>query len=492
MYAYWNRVSPAEARAITGVLSRQMHTRIAPGDGWKYNFSDKTVYYREEDLSRLTETDVVANILHEVGHAKYSDAPADLDYSGVQSNHKKQYKELVNIVEDFRIEDLVRDEYPHAREYLPDYSFKTRFILETTARQMGASEIPMLLKYFICLYSRIAGDYLEQSIPISAAERKTLRDLVDQTIDYAIDARYTENTHALNDILRLKIYPIIKHLFIHDAEDDADKMVGVMVRVAGHGSGDAEHENTDLFQDPSGKVRSALPETARVLKRLLSSRSFDKYAGKHRSGKLNQRRLYKFGAGDYRLFQKRQAAEIKKDAVALLVDVSGSMRFSRTIQPATDAAMLFAQALEKIGVDYILATFNDDYKVHKSLGQAGVGRRVGIFKDIHDRSLDSGSGSNNDGYAVMETANRLLAAENKKVLFVISDGEPAPSSNYVQYNLFREIEVAEKRGVSVVGFGVGDGTLSVTRYYDNHVVVKDISQLASIMGKTLAKSLGRK
>ncbi len=85
----------------------------------------------------------------------------------------------------------------------------------------------------------------------------------------------------------------------------------------------------------------------------------------------------------------------------------------------------------------------------------------------------------------MAVAKRLaMQRENRKILIVVSDGEPAcPSVQHgmLHGELMKTVKQVTDAGIEVLGIGVQ--TKSVERFYNeetgaSHVVVKDIDKLA--------------
>lgn len=101
---------------------KEKDVKIHPGKEWAFNLETKELVYQSEgsrSVSKLTEKEVVACMLHEISHAKFSKT---IDYptlSSIQStmkkpNHFKEFITLVNAYEDIRIERLFMERHPGA------------------------------------------------------------------------------------------------------------------------------------------------------------------------------------------------------------------------------------------------------------------------------------------------------------------------------------------------------------------------------------------
>src|SRR4030042_1275438 len=309
-------ITPYEAQQIASVLSGGLKVKIKEGNEWLYNYLDKTIYYRKEDLFSLRQLDVVANLLHEAGHAKYSTNPSKLkDGSKVpkeKENHRKGLKELLNMIEDFRIEDKLRMEYPYAKDYLPLYSFKTAFILNLLSQRFidFGEKVPRIIVYCHAIYAQLA------KVPFKIKDKQIIKK-VKLTTQSALKARKTKNTDEVLKIIVNEIYPHIKDLL------DEYKPLSSQPMVAFSSSSSS---SVPIYNDLYPSIKHLIKPTTNRFNRLLTDTKFDKLAGKFRTGKqLDKRRLYKFRLGETRLFQRKIEASTKDYVVSLVIDESGSM-----------------------------------------------------------------------------------------------------------------------------------------------------------------------
>ncbi|MEA3072739.1 MAG: cobaltochelatase CobT, partial [Alphaproteobacteria bacterium] len=212
-------------------------------------------------------------------------------------------------------------------------------------------------------------------------------------------------------------------------------------------------------------------------------------------------------------------------AVTLLVDCSGSMRYSK-LQLAAHAAYALSQTLERVGIAHEILGFTtnetkvDNHRMMEDIGkeQDALGRPFSrfspitmyVFKAFDERlnvvtrrrligaaGSSEGRGSpdyfphqvatraNVDGESVMLAALRLLKRrEQRKVMIVLSDGEPAAYGieHHLAEHLQKTVQVIEKMGVEAVGIEIRDE--SVKAFYKKAVVIEDIDTLpAAVMGE---------
>lgn len=476
-------VTPMEARVIANTLSGQLKVQIKNGRDWAYNFDNKTITYRQSDLWSLTETDVVANFLHEAGHAKYSIGPKQLTWGPpVEKKDEGKLTQIVNVIEDFRIEDTLRAYYPYAKDYLPLYSFKTAHELKVYSQAYfeGTGRQSRYIQYCSVIWSYLANQdiVLPDKEIMAAAEKTRLA---------AEKARLGKDTQEVADIIRKEIYVHIKK-FLDEFNSQVLRSVTIV-----YASGPPP---TPPWQDPYPLIRPLIIPTAAILSRFLTDMKFDKFSGTFRTGpKINVRRLYKSRLGETRLFMRRKAAKTKDYRFALVVDESGSMQGLK-IKHAVEAAMLFAYTLERLSIPYSLHGFNRRIYHYKDINLPLIKRyHETIFKKMHDDVNTPAAEYNNDGLAIHEVSLKMLAEKNykRRVMFVISDGAPAESSEGIAYRpLGNIVQRYEKQGIDIIGFGIGGGTEAVKDYYQTHVAVDKVEDLPKAIGRELKRKLAPK
>lgn len=185
---------------------------------------------------------------------------------------------------------------------------------------------------------------------------------------------------------------------------------------------------------------------------------------------------------DQKVFRKTIKGVEKKARLAVLIDLSGSMKGKKE-ENAKNAAYMLATACEKIKVPISIMGHTTDFD------------RVMLFHFVEfENYLDKKSkyklytkvsmASNRDGLAIFHSATDLVRHRHPNeqlVLLVISDGAPA-ATNYYGESAYKDIRnilnAFEKQyGVKTIGIGIGDDTESVSEIYQNHVLVPDVENL---------------
>jgi nitric oxide reductase activation protein len=205
--------------------------------------------------------------------------------------------------------------------------------------------------------------------------------------------------------------------------------------------------------------------------------------GGYRSGTLHRPALASTATGKAEVFARRFSEDGIDSAVAIMLDVSGSMfpaggvaiyddkrldmvrraggmksRIATAV--ATTAALLETTA--QAGADSMVLAFGSDSKILKRWGQPWK-KTIGTLRRLH------GEGDTND-YAAARFATEALMGHpaQRKILIAITDGEGN------QYQTRIQIEAARNLGIQVIGIGIeldasetyGPGTVNINSLGD--------------------------
>lgn len=239
------------------------------------------------------------------------------------------------------------------------------------------------------------------------------------------------------------------------------------------------------------------------LNRLLMSRKRSRWEGGKRNGVINPATLHMAvqGTSDKLYRHRREGARINT-AVSILVDLSGSMGGGK-IRKATETAVLLAETLNLTNIPFEILGFSGDHRHSREGSRFGFDRYGSLdmfyfklFSENLSQKVKRRIGSmtnlaqNYDGESVRFAANRLLRRpERKKVLFVLSDGEPC--ARYCKKSILsphlKQVcsELEKVKDFYLCAFGIE--TDAPKNFYKNHVVVNDLNELP----KTLMESLYR-
>lgn len=203
---------------------------------------------------------------------------------------------------------------------------------------------------------------------------------------------------------------------------------------------------------------------------------FESYG--HRRGEIDENSLYKIKMNDDRVMSMRDEINSKRISICLLVDESGSMGGSR-VRSARDVAITLAEGMRGVnGIDVSI------YGHTAECERRGCTiREYFTPRNPHMASCMrmQGRNENHDGFAIMHTANtffRDYGRSERKIMFVISDGQPAGSrygGNSAMTHVKNVSDSCRKNlGIEVYGIGIDSAYTESTgskMYGDGHFVV---------------------
>lgn len=258
------------------------------------------------------------------------------------------------------------------------------------------------------------------------------------------------------------------------------------------------------------KTASVVAPLQKDLERAIAAKTLSRWHPGQRKGRLHAGNLSRLITGDDRVFRRQEVSTSKDTAVTLLVDCSGSMQGPKLATAATTAFAL-SQVLERIGITHEVIGFTtgdvtreimnayhaDTVKTNGKVEFSRVEPIImPLMKGFDERpNLEvkrriaflpnwNGCGANIDGESIQVAHRRLLKRkEHRKVMMVLSDGSPAGGNGRAVYDhLKKVIEEIEDSPTSIVGIGIQSN--AVSKFYKNHVVISEVSDLpGKVMGE---------
>ena len=232
------------------------------------------------------------------------------------------------------------------------------------------------------------------------------------------------------------------------------------------------------------------------VRNILQVRSQKHYSFGHKTGKVHGASLYRAelkvpGVSD-RVFKQRHQSMTLDTAIAVAIDMSGSMSHAHKIEHAVHAASLLNSSLGNAlklplmvygfsGVSssnlFVLRDFDDNIVPEDTFL-----RRAAV-------SVDVAMQQNLDGEAVLFGFEALKSAKAKrKLLIVLSDGSPASCRHGDSDAFLKEVcKKVEASPTELVGIGVLDD--SVKRYYRDHFVIDSPNEIESALLGTIKAKL---
>jgi len=278
-----------------------------------------------------------------------------------------------------------------------------------------------------------------------------------------------------------------------------------------HPSALQTHQQT-IVEPPTGDYESYRLVRAEIqreagylahrLTNLIREEVYLRFGGQYRSGKLNMAKLWKQRIGNYRLFQRPITGGSRAVAFTLLVDESASMQGQEKSKIAMKAALLLGETLELIGAPLeIIGYTTAEYEARAAL-------KLGLIPPYQYRTTRCSPLEHRlykrfcEPYIIARTRltgikprrnnwdeEHLLFAfqrlqerrEPKKVLIVISDGQPNGDANL----LINTVQGVERQGVKIIGIGIGADY--VRQIYPHAIVVTDFRQMAEELMQILRR-----
>ena len=231
------------------------------------------------------------------------------------------------------------------------------------------------------------------------------------------------------------------------------------------------------------------------LERAIEAKSRAVWSSGHRSGRMHAASLTRLQFGDDRIFRRKHESKTKDVAVELLIDCSGSMTGAK-IKTAAYAAYALSATLDRLNMPHEVIGFTTETMLPHESRKEGIAYSrwknlyMPIFKSFGERVstevkkrlaglpyayfLDE----NVDGECVQIAASRLAQRrETRKILIVLSDGQPACPGNpdELRAHLKRVVGEVERSGIDVLGLGIL--TEAPKAYYSKHVCVSNLADL---------------
>lgn len=243
-----------------------------------------------------------------------------------------------------------------------------------------------------------------------------------------------------------------------------------------------QDNNKCRYDQSLARVKRYIPAVAQALK---SNGNEYKYSVTGmRSGLLDTNKLCEARQGVQNVYMKKGEVKCDKVNVVLVIDESGSMDGRREIL-ARDTAVLVNEAVGKLqNVGLYIYGYTSGYE-----GVALFPYREGNAA-THRHSIGSitSRGGTPTAPAMLEAAWRVRRSSKEKTLmFVISDGMADGGIRAVR----QATDQVQKQGFEVIGISISSSLTKdhLSMMYDHWIVMNDLDNLASELGKTVKKAV---
>jgi hypothetical protein len=258
----------------------------------------------------------------------------------------------------------------------------------------------------------------------------------------------------------------------------------------------------DQYRIVHNEIHHEAGYMAQRLVNLIREEVYLRYAGYFRSGRMNKAKLWKQRIGNYRLFQRQVPGSSHAVAFSLLVDESASMKGQDKYKLAMKAALLLGETLDFVGVPLeVIGYTTEDYEARAAMklgltpAHAYRATRCSalehrIYKRFDEpyyavrarlTGIEPRHNNWDEEHLIFAFQRIQERPEHRKVMIVISDGQPNGDANY----LIDTVKKIESSGCRLIGIGIGADY--VKEIYPAAVVVNDFMQ----MGEELIQILAR-
>jgi nitric oxide reductase activation protein len=190
--------------------------------------------------------------------------------------------------------------------------------------------------------------------------------------------------------------------------------------------------------------------------------------------------------------RNRLPSEKKSLAVAVLMDESGSMGGQDRITYARAAGIIIYDYCKTMQIPVLIMGHTDDGEVQLY----AYTDFDSVDEDDRYRLMDmSARSGNRDGAALRYVAERLMKQpEEKKLLMLVSDGQPAGSGAYFGSEAEADLRGIKKeytnKGILFMAAAIGDDKQNIERIYgDAFLDITDLTKLPLLLVRKIEKEL---
>ncbi len=361
---------------------------------------------------------------------------------------------------------------------------------------------------FDYISNMILKGYGEENVELP--ETGKMKERIKQTENCIGLSEKCKSTFEVLDIMTKKVYPVIEDLFKSLTENQKEvcsifgsaigervnRMLGDLSsnpidklssqnvpreRESGHSERVYPKEwlegNYDALKN---SVSSLIDELVRKLTFLKREEMTLKWVSRLPRGRIATKGLYKFMAGERRLFKNKieTSDTIKSFAFSLSVDASGSMDGERIVN-AVRSFIAMSEVFKRMSIPFevmmfdsdsvTIKNFEEEYSNEKRKKMAGLIRR-------------SGGGTNL--YSVFQRTRISYRPEKNKVMIVLSDGGVGNYDYYKPY--FQDLN---KKNIKYMGVGIDCGDEIVKLFGEKNGLAIDNIELLPLELTNLLKSI---
>lgn len=231
------------------------------------------------------------------------------------------------------------------------------------------------------------------------------------------------------------------------------------------------------------------------IRQLLQIKSQAHYQGGKKQGKLHFKNMYKAGTHipsyEERVFRQKTTSDTLDTCVTVLTDLSGSMNGHKLLHAIDSSILLNTSIAQSLRIPVEILGFSE----------YGNDTFIGVIKEFNEPTNEETiienfsrascfMSANADGDAILWAYDRLKQQKQKrKILIVISDGQPAASRSGDAYAFTKKV-VAQIEGDALVEiYAIGIMSEEVKHIYKESVVIQQASELEKEVLNLIKRSI---
>lgn len=488
---------------VVSLLSRSFGVEVVWGKYPTASTDGKRIYMPELPLEGAElERWVYGYTVHECGHIRYTDFKVFADAVACGS----MVRDLVNIIEDPRIEARTCLDLPGARVWLEDLTeeaLKAGLLGEVSETSSPADQVKKWLLYRLGFevmhYAGLEGMAREQQVLMQSLFPEA--EMLELEAAFA-QAKAAGSTLDVLDVA-MRIAEILRHSSIPEVADEAawgtittDRADALQEQIATA----LEDQRTSAGSRPDGSSNFGLPmvlttratvdasqmiQTVRAESRAITARLQEameddvrshEYAARSGS-RLTRDAGLRIARSNYKIFRRVDERREVSASVMLLCDTSRSME--RRLQTALKACAAFTVGLESIdGVSTAVSCFPAIVHRGRDTDRNGV-YVVKRFDEGYRESLGrlqsvQADGGTPLGRALMHCNDVLSSAKTDRLIcIVIGDGQPDSAEQALKAR-----KVGESLGIQFLGIGIG---FDMRPLFPESVTIDDAADLGRVL-----------
>jgi hypothetical protein len=175
-------------RSCTGENS----VKVSFGKAWAYDIKNNVLempLYGPCGLDSIDKDQFIANSMHEIGHAKYTE---EFSTNFEDKKTEKTFKDLLNTLEDIRIEANIQSYYVGVIDNFSKAWQKERNLYT----EENLKDIPVHYQVLINAYRAYKGDFPIWSESEKLTQAEEVLNLIEKNLD---EIKYSDTTNTLKD-----------------------------------------------------------------------------------------------------------------------------------------------------------------------------------------------------------------------------------------------------------------------------------------------------